>query len=93
MSQSRRSCDRPLLIEAVGDGLCGLRRVKRGDSSVGSAQEAVIHATRVDVVSHDRAPHIDTDGESALAGACACALNVECGDFCVGLDGKREGGE
>ena len=46
---------------------------------LGAPQETVKHVARVNVVSGDRIDRIVANGDSALAGACTRAQNIERG--------------
>src|SRR5213078_342276 len=61
--------------------LPGLRVIVR--QSLGAAQETVIHIDRVNIDSGDRIHRIVAKRDSALAGTCARARNVERGDGAV----------
>jgi len=47
---------------------------------MGCPQEAVVHTDRVNVITRDRVRRIVGDWDGALAGASACARNVERSD-------------
>lgn len=51
--------------------------VKRQDSAVRVAHEAVKHPVHIDIISGDGPRRVDVAGERALAGPAAAAWNIE----------------
>src|SRR5579863_3555829 len=86
------SRDRPEVVEdcgTIGGTSCTLaaaractRSVEGGEFSVGTAQESVLHAVRVNIGSGDRPPLIEARGTAgttrALVGASARTGSFEC---------------
>jgi hypothetical protein len=77
---------RDLTTRADAYGICALgSRVERGEASVGSADEAMRCAARINKVSRNHATRVDAQGKRAFeVQAGVRARSVECGDGSVG---------